>query len=353
MSEIGREEIVENRRTRQDEDKEEPMTMQGFDDDFTDIVDYILKITHRIWEEKGIGRIYDYYTHNAVVHTNGGDIVGNEELVQGTLQTLAAFPDRHLYDEEVIWAEEHAGGYYTSHRILHTGRNTGPTAYAPATGRAVSYRAIADCRARDNRIYEEWLVRDNLVLLAQLGIDARALAQALAEKQAAAGRHPAVVGEVERLQGQAPPPQTLPLPDAASDLEQWLRQGLHDVWNRRLLNRVPDLVSPTFTGYSASGRYFRGPAGYQAYILSLLSPFPDLALSIDHFCANPDRQRGARAAVRWTMQGTHTGPGNYGEPTGNRIRIMGMSHFLIRDGALHREWSVFDEFALLQQVYAP
>ena len=43
--------------------------MQGFDSEFTNLKDYILKITHRIWEERGIDRIRDYYAEHAPVKT--------------------------------------------------------------------------------------------------------------------------------------------------------------------------------------------------------------------------------------------------------------------------------------------
>ena len=35
--------------------------LRGFDDEFTDIVDYILRITQRIWEGKQVGLCRDYY----------------------------------------------------------------------------------------------------------------------------------------------------------------------------------------------------------------------------------------------------------------------------------------------------
>ena len=52
------------------------------------------------------------------------------------------------------------------------------------------------------------------------------------------------------------------------------------------------------------------------------------------------------------MRGTHTGYGVYGEPTGNPIRIIGISHHVIRDGLIENEWTIFDEFALLKQIVA-
>ncbi|MCB9454246.1 MAG: hypothetical protein H6672_22660, partial [Anaerolineaceae bacterium] len=120
-------------------------SMCGFDDEFTDIVDYIIKITHRIWEEKAVGLIYDYYLHNAIIHTSNGDIYGREAVIANTLQTLAAFPDRRLFGDAVIWKHNPDDVYYSSHRITHEGLNTGSTWYGPPTHRRIHYRAIADC----------------------------------------------------------------------------------------------------------------------------------------------------------------------------------------------------------------
>ncbi len=77
--------------------------MDGFDDEFADIVDYIVKITHKIWEETGVGFIYDYYAPNCSVHTASGLSYGREEVVAGTLRLLSAFPDRQLHADDVIW----------------------------------------------------------------------------------------------------------------------------------------------------------------------------------------------------------------------------------------------------------
>lgn len=37
---------------------EKKQNMKGFDEEYNDFVDYIMKITHRIWEEKGILELY-------------------------------------------------------------------------------------------------------------------------------------------------------------------------------------------------------------------------------------------------------------------------------------------------------
>jgi predicted ester cyclase len=323
--------------------------MRGFDPKFGDIVDYIIKITHEIWEERGIGRLYDYYGTNMRIHTSDEDIVSRERVVEATIQSLAAFPNRRLYGDEVIWTGDDDHGYYTSHRLTHEGHNWGHTRFGPPTGRRVSYRAIADCHVVENVIVEEWLARDNLSLLHQLGFDVHELARRFAAQEADAASKVTVPTETDRLRGQLPPETYAE--NAASDVENFVRRAIHEIWNWRLLNKIDAYYVPRYICESASGRRFFGLNQFTNYVLSLLSPFPDLAVSVEHFCALRDGPDSHRTATRWRMVGTHTGPGIYGEPTGNQISILGISHHLVENGRFVQEWTVFDEFALLKQLY--
>ena len=52
-------------------------SLDGFDACYTDIVDYIVRCTHRIWDERDVGLIYTHYTHNAAVYyTNRASTTG-------------------------------------------------------------------------------------------------------------------------------------------------------------------------------------------------------------------------------------------------------------------------------------
>ncbi len=328
--------------------------MSGFDAEFSDIVNYIIAITHRIWEEKAIGSIYHYYLHNAVIHMSSGDVYGREQVVANTIQALAAFPDRRLYGDDVIWSRTDDGVYYSSHRITHEGRNTGHSAYGPPTGRKIRYRAIADCIVKENQVIEEWLVRDELSLVTQLGFDPHQLARSMAQAEARydAGRKLTPAGEIERLRGQLPPEAPVTVsPD--DDLHGWIESLFHEVWNWRMLNRVDAYFDVHLHAESASGRSLHGLGAYKGYILSLMSPFPDLAISVDHICVIADMDASYRVATRWSLQGTHTGPGIYGAATGKRVFAFGVTHHLIQHGKIVREWTLFDEFAILKQLYAP
>ena len=47
-------------------------SLRGFEEQYQDIVDYIVRITHRIWEEADMGYIYDTYSSKVSVHTAYG-----------------------------------------------------------------------------------------------------------------------------------------------------------------------------------------------------------------------------------------------------------------------------------------
>ena len=128
------------------------MPMPGFDEEFQDIVDYIIKITHRIWEQKNAGLCYTYYSDHCPVHTLAGYSDNVEDVVQGTLDTIAAYPDRTLIGENVVWAPHGEKGYYSSHRITSVMTHSGPSEFGPATGRTGRVTTIADCVCEGNRV---------------------------------------------------------------------------------------------------------------------------------------------------------------------------------------------------------
>lgn len=179
--------------------------IDGFEDVYADIVHYIIRCTHRIWEEGGIGLLYTHYAHNLPLHTSEGTVYGREAVIASTQRTQAAYPDLRLYGDEVVWAQ-YGDSYHSSHRLNHSGTNLGWSVYGPPTGRKFRRLAVAHCVVRDNFIVEEWLARDELALIRALGLDEVELARRLgaAEREAGGGPRP-VPAEIARLRGQLPP----------------------------------------------------------------------------------------------------------------------------------------------------
>ncbi|HEX9116970.1 MAG TPA: ester cyclase [Anaerolineae bacterium] len=326
-------------------------SLAGFDGDYVDIVDYIVRCTHKIWEEGGLGRIYTHYQHNATVWTSDGMSYSREEVIAASAQTQAAFPDGKLYTDDVIWAGNDVDGFHTSHRIMWVGHNTGYTVYGPPTGRKMVRTGIANCFVRENRVIEEWIARDEISLVLQLGFDPNAIAERYA-RAAFRGELPRLPnGNVERVAGQTTPAPLPPAGEGDFDPEDFVRRAIHEIWNWRYLHKIQDYYSPVAITHTAGRRDLYGYGDLRTFILSLIAAFPDCAMSVDHTYHIGNLQDGYRVACRWTLHGHHRGYGPYGAPTGGPIKILGVTHFHIKGGQITEEWMLFDELAIYKQVW--
>ena len=290
-----------------DPGSERRQSLQGFEDDYVDIVDYIVRSTYKIWEQKGIGRIYNHYRHNVVIHTSDGTVYGRDKVIADSIKTMSAFPDLRLYADDVIWCGDDEKGFHTSHRITWIGHNTGYSIYGPPTGRKVVRQGIAHCFVKENRVVEEWIARDELALIRQLGFDELELARRMAAKDAVSGvgesgEHG--VGEVERVAGQMTPEPVPPQSTDGFDIEDFVKHSVHEIWNWRLLNRIDERYAKNYVCYTSSNRELHGVGAFKAFVLSMLAAFPDAGLTLDHFCwlGSPP----ANAFVCWALPTTRS-----------------------------------------------
>lgn len=324
---------------------EKKQELPGFDAEYLDIPDYIIKITHRIWEEKGIGVIYDTYGNNCLVHVGDGTSTGVPGVIANTLATLHAFPDRRLIGEDVVWSEDAPGKYLSSHRIISTATNLGESNFGPATGKKIYFRTIADCACANNLIYEEWLVRDNLWICQQLGIDADELARKMAAGQPAKKS----MGRDECMEGQFMPEVYRAKDD--SEGEQLLEM-LNDVYNRKMLNRICDYYAENAVVHSICNRDLIGHDEIQGYTVSLLSSFPNAKLSVDRVTCNyHSEDDSCHVSVRWWLRGLHEGLGYFGQPTGKPVDILGITQYRMEKGKIVEAWDIFDGLDVLRQMH--
>ena len=327
--------------------------MRGFEKEYVDIVDYIIRITERIWENQDVGYIYDTYAPGCRVFDDGGMKYGVERVVAETVQSINAFPDaRHIADD-VIWAGDEDQGFATSHRAINVGHHTGPWRWGPPTGRKINLWVIANCVSRDNAIFEEWVLYNTAARLMQLGIDVPAAARnhgnefppgTLSENQAS---------EVERLlAGHVPAPY--PAAEAGAkaglDVDHTVRALFHNVFNRRNLAAIDDVYAQNVRWHGASNRSGYGRADVKAMARGLLSTFPDLGIMVDEVYWMGNDADGYSVSVRWTGTGTHRGHGLYGRPTGRRVFLWGLSQLYFAAGRIVEDWMLFNEFDVLAQL---
>lgn len=325
--------------------------MAGFDAEFTDITDYILRITHRIWEGKQVGLCHDYYSDDCPVYTLAGVSIGAAEVVQNTLNTLAAFPDRTLHTDAIIWDGDDQAGYHTSHRITTRMTNTGDSDMGAATGKQAVIAVIAHCIVKNNRIIMEWLVRDNYALAQQLGFDPRAVAQRKAFMPEDDRFTKWRSSEIERVLRSVNTTRAKTPPDAQKNPAAFILATLQNIWNARMVGDVRQAYAENASLHTSANRKLSGHEAITQFYIRLLSTLSNLKLSVDHICQQPGADGGVDVAARWTLVGKHTGATLYGAPTAAPVLILGESHYHIIAGVIQEEWMVFDELSVWEQIY--
>jgi predicted ester cyclase len=324
-------------------------SLDGFLDDYTDIVDYIVRSTHRMWEEGGIGRLYEHYAHNTVVWSDWGVTYGRDRTFEYVYAREAAFPDLRLYADSVVWTGDDVEGFRTNHRITQTGHNMGHSKWGPPTGRRIQYSSFALCIVKQNRVVEEWLAHDEIAGVRQLGLSVDAVLEELTT-QIDRGAIAALPAEIPRVAGQTTPEVYIPRHPDRFDVEDFVRQGIGEIWNWRLFNRIPTYYAAGCRVHGPNSREMYGHGDLRAFVLSILSGFPDAMIQIEDLFWNGNEDEGYRTAVRWTLLGTNTGIGVYGRPTGKPIRAIGITEQRIEHGKIVEEWTIFNELALLWKL---
>jgi len=149
---------------------ERVQSMRGFEDTYVDIIDYIVRITHRIWEQKDIGYIYETYKHSSRVYDDSGLQYGRDKIVADTVHTINAFPDYHASNDNVI-----VQGDWIAATGFVTGTHQGEWLGVPPTGRPMKMRFSDFWLVRDGFLVENWVMVDDIDVMRQLGVDLLAM----------------------------------------------------------------------------------------------------------------------------------------------------------------------------------
>jgi pimeloyl-ACP methyl ester carboxylesterase/predicted ester cyclase len=332
------------------EDRPRVQSLRGFDDCYTDIVDYIIRCTHKIWDERDVGLIYTHYTHNCVVYGVLGTMYDRETIVRETIQRLVELPDRRGMATQVVWRGNDVDGFYTSHMTHGTGRHTEYGVWGKPTGRTFVTRTVADCMILENKIYKEWVIRDNMGLFVQLGIDPHAYAEQVARTKFDHGETVLELSENRRLLGQYPPESEADVSIAHNEGEAEVLRWLHHIYNKRMFGKIHEIYAANVQWHGPIMRELYGIAAVLQQTMRLVALMPDCAFVPQHICSVESEEGGVKYAVRWNLDGHHFGYGALGAPTGHRLFVMGVTHFHVIDGKIVDEWVLYDEFSMLVQV---
>jgi hypothetical protein len=317
--------------------------VRDFNQRFNDPPSYILGITKEIWEDRNVESLREYYTADIPVRSPDGYVVGSEVVISATQATLNEFPDRQLLGEDVIWSDDGRGGFFSSHRIFSTATHLGDGVFGEGTGTQLRYRVIADCAAQANQIYDEWLVRDFGAIVRQLGFTPEVFAARQIEAEG--GAELAVLP----LMSQSEPPAV------------YLGKGNDHPSGQRYVKGLEQLITAADVDVTAiydravqieqpGGCVGHGWADVESFWAGLRTSLPTAEFRAHHVIGRQDDGLGLRAAVRWSITGTHDGPGHFGEPSGAPVHVMGISHAEYGPWGLRREFVLFDEVAVWKQI---
>jgi len=322
--------------------------MKNFDNRWKDFPDYIIGITKEIWEERGIGTLNHYYAPDIPVRSPMGISQGNQAVIATTMATVHEFPDRELFGEDVIWSGSPETQLLSSHRIITTGTHLNDGVFGKASGKPFKIRVLADCAAKDNTIFDEWLIRDYGGLVRQLGKKPKSFARKLIAAEGGAENCAKPFTPQSDIKGD--------YADSGNDNE-WGKKYASVV--QRLMDKEFSLVPAKYdravqTEYpgAVSGISHRSVTGFW---LGLRSSFPDATFNIHHQIGMDAEMLPPKAALRWSLDGTHSGTGAFGKPTGAKVHVMGISHAEFgpygEDGvSIRRECALYDEVAVWKQI---
>lgn len=307
-------------------------------DEFTD---FILRITHQIWEEREVEAINTFYSRDVIVRSPSGVTTECQSVVDSTLATLKEFPDRQLLGEDVIHNGNDNSEWLSSHRIFSTATHLGIGYFGEPTGRPLKYRVIADCAVRDGVIFDEWLVRDFGAIVRQMGSTPEATARRIVCDEGGTtlnnDRKFAAVLPVYTGRGNSTHAGSV-LADTVVD---FLKGDMDAA--RRQFDRAAQFDLPG--GVVVNGR----DAGLEA-LRDFLSPLQCLDMSIDHVMGQDDLRKGTRGATRISFVATHGERGWFGESSAKEVSVMSIWHAEFTGQLISRLFVLIDEVAIWRQI---
>ena len=327
-------------------------SMRGFEAGYQNIIDYIVRITHRIWEQGDFEYIGDTYAEDCRIYDDYGLQAGSAKIIADTRARSGAFSNIRLLADEIVWAGNDATGYHTSHRIITRGVNSGDSLYGPAANRDTEICSIANCVVLENVIFLEHVLHDYSGLLPQLGLDPDRAAARLAADPPAGWPGDNATWQVLRSASAPARPICVTDPVSGFDVDAFVRDNFDTVWNRRMLDGLSQIYHPNVRFHGSRNRKFTGPRPYAGFLSSLFTAFPDMALQVDEVYWMGNEHDGFLSAARWSADATHTGAGLYGEPTGRAAQIWGMTQHKIINGRIVNEWLLFNELDVMMQIAA-
>jgi steroid delta-isomerase-like uncharacterized protein len=130
------------------------------------------------------------------------------------------------------------------------------------------------------------------------------------------------------------------------DAKAIVRRLYEDVWNKRKLEGVSDLFSPSHAlrDNNSSGSSV-GPEAYKTQVAMYLAAFPDLRFTVEDTVAERDK-----LVASWTISGTHKGEFMGIRPTNKKVSVEGITIHYLANGKIIDSHISWDALGLMRQL---
>lgn len=327
-------------------------SLRGFEDTYRNIIDYIVRITYKIWEDRDVEYIGDTYSDDSLVYDDYGLQHGSKKIIADTHHTTGAFSDIQLIADEVIWAGNDDIGFHTSHRTIIRGTNDGESKYGPATNKTIDVLVIANCVALENEIFLEHVLYNNSSMLQQLGHDLSDTVPGLVANAPAGWPRTHDIWKKLRSATSPSVPLSVAEPIDGFDVDRFARTTIDRLWNQRDFAVLGSAYADDLSFAGPTDRAFTGVRSYRALLESLQQSFPDMEVQVDEVYWMGNDEDGYLTSERWSAEATHSGDGIFGEASGKQAQIWGITQHEIVNGRIVKEWMLFNELDLMMQLQA-
>jgi predicted ester cyclase len=132
---------------------------------------------------------------------------------------------------------------------------------------------------------------------------------------------------------------------STEDNKALIRRFYEEVFNKRNLAALDDFYSPDHIDHTLPPGLPVGPEGTKQAIVTMLSGFPDLRITIEDMIAEGDK-----VVTRFTTHGTQQGALGSVPPTGKRVAVSTIEITRIVGGKIVEDWGLDDRLSMLQQL---
>jgi predicted ester cyclase len=126
------------------------------------------------------------------------------------------------------------------------------------------------------------------------------------------------------------------------------REWFQKVWNDKdeaAIDRLLNLSGSIHGLQIKDAVLLRGPDEFKKFYRAMTSAIPDIKVSVSRLT-----EQGEWVAVKFEIEGTHTGPGISAAPSNNKVAFSGMCQGRVVKGQWVECWNTVDFSALSQQI---